>query len=276
MEARRLALLLAVGPDQPDRPDPLGDRRGDLGPLLRPRPGVAPEPPDEELKQHHHDRHERQREQREPERDLAQHHQGDRHDDHVLEQGDQRGGDDRLGLVHLGDDARHQRADAGTLEVTQIERQQVGEGLGAQVSHQPFLDPDGDLTRGIAEHVLEQQPGGQEHHQPAGRPAGRHSGHERLHRPVDDGLQLGRARPQLAGGTEQVPEQRHQQDEHDAVHEGGEEGGDQAERKEAPVGPHRPEKAKLGLHRQACRGVSRAIGRITSSGDTPPWRKAPR
>ncbi len=152
----------------------------------------------------------------------------------------------------------------------------MGEGLGAEVADQALLNPDGDLARGVAERVLEQQPDSQKDDQSRGGGAGRHAGHQRLDGPIDDRLQLGRSRPQRARRAEQMPEQGDQQDEHDAVHDGREERGQEADAEEAPIGPHRPEEAKLGLHRQACRGVSSAMGRITSSGETPPWRKAPR
>ena len=73
VEPGGLALLLAVGADEPDGADPLGHRRGDLAPLLAPGAGVAPEPADQPLEQHHEERHEGQGEEGEPHRDLAQH-----------------------------------------------------------------------------------------------------------------------------------------------------------------------------------------------------------
>ena len=45
---------------------------------------------------------------------------------------------------------------------------------------------------------------------------------------------------------------------------------------EPAVGADQPEEPQLGPHRHPCRGVRSAIGRITSSGDTPPCRNAPR
>ena len=42
------------------------------------------------------------------------------------------------------------------------------------------------------------------------------------------------------------------------------------------VGADQPEQPELGPHGYPWRGVSRAIGRITSSGETPPCRNAPR
>ena len=77
--------------------------------------------------------------------------------DEVLEEREQRGGDDRLGLVDLGDDSRDQRAGTGPLKVAQIEGQQVIEDAGAEVTDQPLLHPHGDLGRRIAQHVLEQE-----------------------------------------------------------------------------------------------------------------------
>ena len=42
----------------------------------------------------------------------------------------------------------------------------------------------------------------------------------------------------LAGGAEEVLEQRNQHDEHEAVEQRGEKGGGEAEREQAAVGPH--------------------------------------
>ena len=79
-----------------------------------------------------------------------------------------------------------------------------------------------------------------------------------------------------AGGAEEVLEQGDQDNEREAVEQRGKEGGEQAQREEAAVGPDQAEEPELGTHAYPWRGVSRAIGRITSSGETPPWRNAPR
>ena len=82
--------------------------------------------------------------------------------------------------------------------------------------------------------------------------------------------------PEVPRGAEQVPEQRDQHHQHEAVEHRGEEGDHESGTQQPPVRPHQPEQATLGLHLQPWRGVSRAMGSMTSSGDTPPWRNAPR
>ncbi len=129
-------------------------------------------------------------------------------------------------------------AGAGALEEPQIQRQQVAEEPGAQVAHQPFLCPDGDLSGGIAQCVLEHQPGDQEHDQAGGclprRETRPRAGSTRRSTRASSWVEPG---PQLAGGTEQVLKQRDQQDQREAIEQGGQQRGHQAEREQAPVGP---------------------------------------
>ena len=181
-------------------------------------PRVPPEPLEQRLEQQHHQRHAGEREQREPERDLAQHHERRRHDHEVLEQRDQRGGDDGLGLVHLGDDARDELPGAGALEEAEVERAAGGRRCGCgDRATRPSCTPDRDLGRGVAQQVLEQQPDtSTTTSRPAAAP-GREAGHQRLGQAARPALERGRAGAERAGGAEEVLEERHQEDEGEAV-----------------------------------------------------------
>ena len=72
VEPPRLPRLAAVGPDHPDRTEPLGHRGGELPCLLRAGPGVAPQPLEQLLDGHHQQRCRAQGQQGQPPRDRRQ------------------------------------------------------------------------------------------------------------------------------------------------------------------------------------------------------------
>jgi hypothetical protein len=77
---------------------------------------------------------------------------------------------------------------------------------------------------------------------------GGRSRNQRIEKPIHDGLELGRARPQGAGSSEQVLEERYQHYEGEAVKHGSEHRRAEAEEEQATVRRDELEKPDLGAH----------------------------
>jgi hypothetical protein len=95
----------------------------------------------------------------------------------------------------------------------------VSKQPGSEVADQSFLGPNRYLARGIAEHILDQETDGEQHHQAGGRLARRQSSHEWLDQPVHELLQPGGTGPELACGTEQMLEEGNQNDQGESIEE---------------------------------------------------------
>ena len=280
-EPRGLPLLCPGRADQLHRGEPLGDGRGHLARLLRPGAGVAPQPPQQHPDADQQQRCRPEREQREPEGELGQHQQG-REDEHrVLEERRQAGAHRPLGLVGILHHPRDHLSAAGALQPVEVDAEEMLEQRGAEIPHQPLLDPHAEHPGEVGQRVLQQQSAPQTGHQPHGDRAGES--------PCSSGASswstrrsIAAAVDQAAGRAEEVAEQRDEEEEGGAVQHRRNRGGRDAEQQPGPgraaarrgAGPRcRRPRDPLQPPRLA---VSSAIGSTISSGVTPPWRKAPR
>ena len=107
--------------------------------------------------------------------------------------------------------------------------------------------------------------------------AGRRPHNEWTKQPLDRVLEPGGGlRRQGAGRAEEVLEEGDQQDDDQSVQQRSQERRSESETEPTATWSEVAKEAAFSPHCQARLGVSKAIGNTTSSGDTPPWRNAPR
>jgi hypothetical protein len=194
----------------------------------------------------------------------------------LLEQPREGGVDDRLGLVDVGDDPLQQLPAPHLREELEVERHQVAEQLGAEVAHHPFLHRHRELGAGVVRRVLEEDGGDEESHDPEHRLIRGGPREDRVEQSFGEAFEAGARAAEPFGGPEQVLEERDDAEDHRPVHHRRDEIEQDRQPIPAAVGTDLPDQPAPDAHRFPRRVVSSAIGRITSSGVTPPWRNAPR
>jgi hypothetical protein len=122
----------------------------------------------------------------------------------------------------------------------------MGKEPGPKIPYQSLLRPDRDLSRGIAQCVLEQQPEGKQDDQASRSLARGHPRNEGLDHPVHELFQPAGAGPKLSRRAEQMLEKRNQDDQREAVQQRGQKSGEQSESQQSPIGDDQPKEPELG------------------------------